>query len=82
MLRSDKEPSNEDLFTAFAHVLEWRIDTFVPQIFANTAWAFAAVNHSDEKLFVALAAGARLQVSGFKPQALGNMAWAFTTVHK
>ena len=42
---------------------------FNPQNFANTAWAFAKVDHLDEKLFAVLvgeAAKLELQVSEFK----------------
>ncbi len=53
---------------------------FQPQDLANTAWAFATVNHRDEKIFITLARAAERHVSEFKAQEHAITAWAFATL--
>ena len=57
-----------------ARAAERRLSEFNPQELANTAWAFATVNHRDEKLFAALASAAERQLSDFNVQELANTA--------
>ena len=53
------------LFPVLARAAERRLSEFNPQGVANTAWAFATVNHRDEKLFAALAVAAERRLSKF-----------------
>ena len=60
-----------------------RMDGFVPQALANTAWAFAKAGQKNELLFAALATAAQRRMDGFNLLELTNTAWAFaTTGHK
>ena len=52
------------LFAALARATEW-VSNLSAQNTANTAWAFATVNHSHEKLFTELALAAERRVSEF-----------------
>ena len=52
---------------------------FNSQGLANTAWAFATVDHKEERLFAALAAAAEWRMKDFNLQELANIAWAFAT---
>ena len=52
---------------------------FIPQEFANAAWAFATASQSDVQLFAVLARTAEWRLGDFKVQALANTAWAFAT---
>jgi hypothetical protein len=48
---------------------------------ANTAWAFARVNHEAPSLFDAIARATQARIGDFNPQALANTAWAFATLN-
>ena len=70
---------NEDLFDRLAEkCLELSITD--PQHLANTAWAFAKVDHYSKRLFDALKEESIRQISGFNPQNLANTAWAFASI--
>ena len=45
---------DEKLLKALARAAEWLLNRYNVLELAKTAWAFAAVKHSDEKLWVAL----------------------------
>ena len=66
---------------ASARAAERRLSQFHLQNNANTAWAFATVNHRYEKLFATLARAAERQLSEFNSQNGANTAWAFATVN-
>ena len=53
------------LFAVLASAAERRLSEFNALEVANTAWAFATVNHEDEKLFAALARAAERRLSKF-----------------
>ena len=53
---------------------------FNGQAFANSAWAFATVNHRDGKLLASLAIAAQRRLSECNGQGLANTAWTFATV--
>ena len=59
-----------------------RVDVFISQELADTAWASATAAHADALLCTALARAAEWRVDAFSPQEQANSAWAFaTTVH-
>ena len=71
---------DEKLFAALAREVELRVSEFNVQDIANTAWAFATLDHWDDKLFAALAREAEMQVSKFNAQNIAKTAWAFATL--
>ena len=58
-----------------------KIQTFNSQNIANTAWAFATLNHYDRALFNTLAQEAPHKIQTFNSQAIANTAWAFATLN-
>ena len=69
---------DEKLFAALSLETLLRVSKLNVQDLANTAWAFATLDHLDKKLFVSLASEAQLHISEFNAQGLANTAWAFT----
>ena len=55
------------LLEALVAAATQQMGNFNRQDLANTAWAFAKVDHKDEQLFAALAAAAKQQMGNFNP---------------
>ena len=72
--------SDEKLFATLASGAELRVNKFLPQNVASTAWAFATSGQSDEKLFATLTSTVHQRVSALKPQELGNAEWVLATL--
>ena len=64
------------LFAALVIAAERRLSEFKGQDLANTAWAFATVNHRDEKLFTVLAITAERPLSDVNVYAIQIALWA------
>ena len=58
-------PHDWNLFAALARAAEQRLSEVCAQHVANTAWAFATVNHWDEDRFAALARAAQRRLRSF-----------------
>ncbi|EJK51101.1 hypothetical protein THAOC_29762, partial [Thalassiosira oceanica] len=58
------------------------LDSFKPQAFSNTVWAFATAGESNPKLFKKIAnhAAGLDSLDSFTPQELSNIVWACATV--
>ena len=62
------------LHPVLARSVERRPSEFIPQEFANTAWAFATAKYRAEKLFAALSIAAERRLSEFNPQDVASTA--------
>jgi len=58
------------LFDAIAASAEGRVERFIAQNLANTAWAFATASHRAPRLLDAVAREAARRAEEFKPQEL------------
>ena len=63
---------DEQLLTALAAAVEFRIKGFNSEDLANTAWAFATLGSKDERLFTLLATVAEGRTSDCNSQDLAN----------
>jgi hypothetical protein len=61
-----------ELFDAIAASAEGRVERFIAQNLANTAWAFATASHRAPRLLDAVAREAARRADEFKPQELAN----------
>ena len=62
------------LFATLAVAAEQRLSEFKAQEIANTAWAFATMNHAHKQLFAALARAVERQLSEFNARDVANTA--------
>ena len=60
------------MFDAIAASAEGRVERFIAQNLANTAWAFATASHRAPRLLDAVAREAARRADEFKPQELAN----------
>ena len=65
------------MFEVLAAEAAGRLSKFNAQNLANTAWAFARLEHPAPALFEALAAESAGRLAEFNAQNLANTAWAF-----
>ena len=62
-----------------ADAAEQRMRNFNSQNLANTAWAFAMVDHMHERLFTAFVTAVKWHIRDFNSQEHAITAWAFAT---
>ena len=69
------------MFDAIAASAEGRVERFIAQNLANTAWAFATASHRAPRLLDAVAREAARRAEEFKPQELVRTSLIGTPSH-